>query len=82
MSKEQAILEKSLGKLLGTEDGTSDFFHHLVTIESKDVSKDATDPNGGSTHIWGAIGSQPFSCTVGSFGVLDSASGRDHARSF
>jgi hypothetical protein len=53
MSKEQAILEKSLGKLLGTEDGTSDFFHHLVTIESKDVSKDATAPNGGNMHIWG-----------------------------
>jgi len=40
MSEGKGFLEKSLGKLLGFEDGALDVLDHLLTIESKDVSWD------------------------------------------
>jgi hypothetical protein len=38
MSDDKTVLEKSLGKLLGSDDGTSDVLHYLLTIESQAVS--------------------------------------------
>jgi hypothetical protein len=34
----QAILQSTLGRLLGFDDGAEDILHHLLTIESKAVS--------------------------------------------
>lgn len=37
MSSDRTILETTLGKLLGFEDGASDVLEHLLAIESRDV---------------------------------------------
>lgn len=38
MSSDKAYLEKTLGKLLGFDDGADDVLDHLLTIESEEVS--------------------------------------------
>ena len=37
MSKDRSILEQTLGKMLGFDDGVADVLKHLLTIESRDV---------------------------------------------
>lgn len=38
MSNDKALLQATLGKLLGFDDGAEDVLEHLLSIESKDVS--------------------------------------------
>ena len=38
MSNDKKYLQKSLGSLLGFDDGAEDVLEHLLTIESEEVS--------------------------------------------